>query len=104
MQIPYKTETFFCVKIYNFELFSPFDTFIHNILIPFIQRNRVFPTHSDFEFPISLHAVRFCRPLIFHIINYVRLKNLSLKYQRFTASGCKDIGIRKFEFFGFKLQ
>ena len=28
----------------------------------------------------------------------VRLKNLNLKYQRFTPSGCKDIGIRKSEF------
>ena len=24
--------------------------------------------------------------------------NLSLKYQRFAPSGCKDIGIRRFEF------
>ena len=31
---------------------------------------------------------------------YVRLNNPSLKYQRFTPSGCRarDIGIRKFEF------
>ena len=28
----------------------------------------------------------------------VRLNNLNLKYQRFTPSGCKDIGIRKSEF------
>ena len=27
-----------------------------------------------------------------------RSNNLNLKYQRFTPSGCKDIGIRKFEF------
>ena len=27
-----------------------------------------------------------------------RSSNLSLKYQRFKQSGCKDIGIRKFEF------
>jgi len=27
----------------------------------------------------------------------LRKKNQSLKYQRFTQSGCKAIGIRKFE-------
>ena len=31
-------------------------------------------------------------------MNSVRSKSLSLKYHRFTASGCKDIEIRKFEF------
>ena len=31
-------------------------------------------------------------------MNSVRSNNLSLKYQRVTPSGCKDIGIRKFEF------
>ena len=31
-------------------------------------------------------------------MNYVRSNDLSLKYQRFTLSGCKEIGIRKFEF------
>ena len=31
-------------------------------------------------------------------MNSVRSNNLSLKYQRFTPSGCKDIGIIKFEF------
>jgi len=31
-------------------------------------------------------------------MNYVRPINLDLKYQRFTPSGCKGIGIRKFEF------
>ena len=29
-------------------------------------------------------------------MNYVRSSNPSLKYQRFTPSGCRDIGIRKF--------
>ena len=28
----------------------------------------------------------------------VRLNNLSLKYQKFILSGCKDIGTEKFEF------
>ena len=31
-------------------------------------------------------------------MNPDRSNNLSLKYQTFTPSGCKDIGIRKFEF------
>ena len=31
-------------------------------------------------------------------MNYVRLSNASLKYQRFTPSGCRNIGIRQFEF------
>ena len=31
-------------------------------------------------------------------MNSVRPNNLSLKYQRFTSSDCKDIGIRPFEF------
>jgi len=31
-------------------------------------------------------------------MNSVRPNNLSLKYQRFTSSDCKDIGIRQFEF------
>ena len=31
-------------------------------------------------------------------MNSVRSNNLSLKYQSFTPSGCKDIGRRKFEF------
>jgi len=30
-------------------------------------------------------------------MNSVASNNLSLKYQRFTPSGCKDIVIRKFE-------
>ena len=34
----------------------------------------------------------------FDISNYVRLINLSLKYQWFTPSGWKDIGIGKNEF------
>ena len=39
-----------------------------------------------------------CRPWIFKNINSVRSNNLSLKYKRFTTSGCKDIGIRTFQF------
>ena len=38
------------------------------------------------------------RPLIFQTMNSVRSNNLSLKYQRFTPSSCRDIVIRKFKF------
>ena len=38
------------------------------------------------------------RPLIFQNINFVGSNSLNLKYQSFTLSGCKDKGIRKFEF------
>ena len=31
-------------------------------------------------------------------MNSVRSTNLSLNYQKFTPSGCKDIGLRKYEF------
>ena len=34
---------------------------------------------------------------ILQAFNWVRFNNQSLKYQRFTPSGWKDIGIRKFE-------
>ena len=34
----------------------------------------------------------------FNSMNSVRSNNLSLKYKRFTPSGCKVSGIKKFEF------
>ena len=37
------------------------------------------------------------RPLIFQSMNYVRSNNLSLKYQMFTPTGCKDIEIWTFK-------
>ena len=43
-------------------------------------------------------ATQCCRPLKFQTMNAVRLNNVSLKYQRFISSGCKDIGITKIEF------
>ena len=36
--------------------------------------------------------------MIFQTINSVKSNSLSLKYQRFTPSGCKDIRVRKCEF------
>jgi len=58
-----------------------------------LQRNWVLPQTLNFY---SLHPCR--RPWFFQTMNSVRSNSLSLKYQRFTSSGCKDKGIRKFEF------
>ena len=41
----------------------------------------------------DIFANRCRRPLIFPTLNYVRSISLSLKDQRFTPSGCTDIGI-----------
>ena len=49
-------------------------------------------------FNTCIFATQCRRPQIFQTMNYVRSNNLSLKYQRFTPSGCKDTGIGKFEF------
>ena len=38
------------------------------------------------------------KPLIIETLKSVRKIVVSLKYKRFTPSGCKDIGIRKFKF------
>ena len=38
------------------------------------------------------------RPLIFQTLKSVKLNSLSLKYQRFIQSGCKNKGIRKLDF------
>ena len=43
-------------------------------------------------------ATHFLKLLIFQTINSGRSNSLSLKYQRFTPSGWKDIGVRKFKF------
>ena len=40
-------------------------------------------------------GTRFHRLLIFRTINSGRSNSPSLKYQRITPSGCKDIGVRK---------
>ena len=34
----------------------------------------------------------------FQTMNSIRSNNITLKYQRFTPSGRKEVGIRKFEF------
>ena len=45
-----------------------------------------------------IFATQCRRPLIFQTMNHVRPNNISLKHQRFTPLGCKDVEIRKFEF------
>ena len=54
--------------------------------------------HQLWFFNTYIFAAQCRRPEIFQSMNYVRSNNLSLKYQRFTPSGCTDIGIRIFEF------
>ena len=46
----------------------------------------------------NIFATQCRRPQIFQTMNSVRSNSVSLKYQRPTPSGCKDIGVRKFEF------
>ncbi len=57
------------------------------------QRNWVFVTNSDFQIPISLQPnvvdIRYFK------LYPVRLNIQSLKYQTFTLSGCKEIGLQK---------
>ena len=45
-----------------------------------------------------IFATQCRRSYVFQTINSLRLNNLSLKYQMFMPSGCKDIQIKKFEF------
>ena len=49
---------------------------------------------NQFSNPYSI-ATWCCRPLIFQTMSYVGPNSLSLKYQSFTPSGRKDIGIIK---------
>ena len=59
-----------------------------------VQRNWVFATESNF----NIIATQCRRPLMFQTMKAVRSNNVSLKYQRFTSSGCKDIRIPNIEF------
>ena len=54
------------------------------------QRNWVFATLFYFLITLSLHT--------FQTMNSISSNKLSLKYQIFTPSHCKDIGIRQFVF------
>ena len=57
----------------------------------------VFVLHCISEdFPISLIFItKGHRPKLSQTMNSVRSNNRCLKYQRFTSSGSKDIGVRK---------
>ena len=63
----------------------------------FWESNWIFAKNSHFPIPISLlpNAVDLW---YFKRRIFTRTNNLRLKYQTFTRSYCKDIGIRKFEF------
>ena len=54
--------------------------------------------HKLWSFNPCISATRSCRSLTFQTKNSDRSNILSLKYKRFTASGCKDKVIRKLEF------
>ena len=81
--------------------------FIKQFLI--LNKKRVYIIQGNFNkgnefwaktlnfFP-NIFATRCRRPLIFQTMNYVTSRCQSLKYGRFTISGCKDVVIRKFEF------
>ena len=56
-----------------------------------------FATTSNLLF-LYIFATQCRSHFIFQTINFVRSNNLSLKYQRHTPSGCKDIEIIKFRF------
>ena len=46
----------------------------------------------------NIVATQYSRTLIFQTMNSVRSTILSFKHERFTPSGCNDIGVRTFEF------
>ena len=60
--------------------------------------NWVFTTNSDFRILISLQSI-FLYLRYFQAMNsFIWSNNIILKYQRFTPTGCIDLGIRKLEF------
>ena len=85
--------------MFSFENLRVSNFIIHDKIIHF--------WHDRKELSFFCHKLRFSNPyifatrfrwsLIFQTMNSVWSNSRSLKYQRFTRSGCKDIGIRKFE-------
>jgi len=61
------------------------------LLGPFRKYPRVYQILPNSD----IFATRYCRPLIFQAMNSIRSNNPSLKYQRFSPSGWKDLGNRK---------
>ena len=47
---------------------------------------------------LYLKNLNFVDYLIFHTVNSDKTSSVSLKYQRFTQSGCTDLGIKKILF------
>ena len=81
-------------KKFNFKCYLMSIHYLYVKFDMFWQRNWVLVTNSNFLIPISLQ---------YHdetgdIKLWIRSSNLSLTYQRFTSSGCKDKGLRNFEF------
>ena len=62
-----------------------------------------FPNFENSFFPQSLifyiciFGTHCPKPVIFQTYSYLPSRNQSLKYQRSTTSGSKDIGVRKLE-------
>ena len=65
-------------------------------ILPITSEKELSLCHKLWFYNPYIFSTQSCKPLIFQTINSVRSINLSLKYQRFTPSGCKDIRIGKF--------
>ena len=71
--------------------------FVFPILKLNVGKLWVFATNSDILIPIFLQP-NVSQTLDISNINSVRSNNISLKYQRYTQSGCTVIGGRKYYF------
>ena len=93
-------QTFFSTKL-NFSLKKPFSKISSKSEIKILgisHQKELSLCHTlGFSNPY-IFATPWHRPQKFQTKNPVRLNYLSLKYVRFTPSGCKYIEIRKFEF------
>ena len=76
----------------EFILLAQFQTYRYNH-----AKELSFCHKFKYSYPYIL-ATQCHRPQIFQTISSVRSNNLSLKFQRFTPTGCRDIEMRKFEF------
>ena len=74
-------------------------TLSHSLTQTFVQPNFKTVLASVLKAVIlKIFFVFCCTRELFQTLKSVKSKNLSLTYQRYTLSGCKDIEIRKFEF------
>ena len=67
-----------------------------NYKFDFITKEVSFCHKLKYSYPYIL-ATQCRRPKIFQTVNSVRSNSLSLKYQRFMLTGCRDKEIKKFE-------